>query len=65
VYEKLEEPSTTATRSSAVVTGADRVRRWREELALEQIDNVLSVVEAFELDHIYGDSVTPRIGDVS
>jgi len=57
----VNRPSTTAVRASAVVTGEDKVRRWTRELSAKQTRNILSVVEDFGLDHIYGDSVTPLV----
>jgi hypothetical protein len=55
----LEAPSTTTVLSSAVVTGANRVNSWQNKLTSRQIDNILSVVRAFGLDYLYGDSITP------
>ena len=64
VFEKLGEPSATATSSSAVIAGEDRVNRWKEALSSEQIRNILSVVEAFELDRIYSERATPISRDL-
>lgn len=64
VFENIDKPSTTTTRSSAVVTGEDRLTRWKRELSPQQISNVLHVVENFELGHVYGDSVTPRVASL-
>jgi hypothetical protein len=61
VFENIDKPSTTTTRSSAVVTGGDKVKRWKEELSPEQVGNILSVVKAFGLDYVYGDSTIPLI----
>ena len=61
--KRIDVASTTATRESAIMTGRDRIARWREELTVDQIERVLSVVEAFGLGGLYGDSVTP-VGDV-
>ncbi len=59
VISSLNKPSTTSTRSSAVVTGEDRIAKWKNTLAAVQVEQILSVVEAFDLGHLYGESVTP------
>lgn len=62
VFSALEKPSTTATSSSAVMHGDDRVTRWQRELSARQIGDILSIVRAFGLDHIYDDSPLPLPG---
>lgn len=59
VFARAGKPSTTAMRTSAVVTGDNRITGWRKTLSPVQIRNILAVVEAFELDYIYGESVMP------
>jgi hypothetical protein len=59
VFNALKRPSTTTLRSSAIITGADKVNHWKSELSKKQIDNILSVVQDFGLDYLYGDSATP------
>lgn len=59
VLEMISEPSTTTTRDSAILTGSDKVTRWQKELSPAQIRNILSIVEAFGLDYIYGASPIP------
>jgi hypothetical protein len=59
VFARIDRPSTTTRRSSAVVSGEDKVSHWKKALSPEQIDRILSVVQAFGLDHIYGDAVMP------
>jgi hypothetical protein len=61
VLASLNRPSTTAIRTSAVVTGEDKATRWKSELSPTQISNVLSVVEDFELGYLYGDSAMPLV----
>lgn len=61
VLEHFDKPSTTTIYSSAIVTGQAKLTRWRKELSRKQIDNILSVVENFELDYLYGDSVKPVV----
>jgi hypothetical protein len=61
IFASAKWPSTTAICTSAIVTGEDKVTRWARELSREQIGNILSVVETFELGHIYDDSVAPLI----
>lgn len=54
-----KQPSQTTRPASAVVTGADQIENWKKKLSRSQIDNVLRVVQAFGLDHLYGDSTLP------
>jgi hypothetical protein len=53
------QPSQTTRRASAVVTGTNKVENWKKRLSHSQIDNVLRVVQAFGLGHLYGDSTLP------
>lgn len=59
VYKYLKVPSRTTIRTSAVVTGDNRVTKWKEKLSKKQIDDILSVVRDFNLDYIYGDQAIP------
>jgi hypothetical protein len=61
VFEVIKQPSTTTVCSSAILTGENRLTRWKKDLSSKQIDSVLSIVENFGLDHIYGDSVIPLL----
>lgn len=61
VLEHSAKPSTMTARNSAIMTGEDKVRRWKEQLSEKQIDQILAVVRAFELDYIYGNAVAPRV----
>jgi hypothetical protein len=60
IFTQTGKPSTTTVRSSAVVTGDNMLTGWQKFLSPAQIRNILAVVEAFDLDYIYSDSVTPR-----
>jgi hypothetical protein len=60
VFETLQRPSTTATSSSAVIHGDNRVTRWQQALSARQIDDILTVVEAFGLGNLYDESPMPR-----
>ena len=59
IFDYLSKPSTTARPSSAVVTGHDRVTRWQKKLSAGQVNRIISVVAAFGLDYLYGDSTGP------
>jgi hypothetical protein len=59
---RIDIPSGTSLKSSAVMTGEDLVGRWREHLSQSQIANILAVVDAFGLSHLYGDSMWPPAG---
>ena len=60
-FQYLDQPSTTTLRSSAILTGDNKVSQWKKELLPTQIDSILSVVQEFGLDNLYGDSLTPRL----
>lgn len=59
VFTALDRPSATATRSSAVMRGDDKIAQWKKSLSSKQISNILSIVEAFGLDCVYDDSLLP------
>ena len=59
VFKSLNRPASTATRDSAIMSGRDKVNLWRSQLSPGQQDDILSIVHAFGLDHIYGDSPLP------
>ena len=52
-------PSMTTRLASAVVTGNNKIVRWKNGLSPAQIERILNVVKAFRLDHLYGDSPLP------
>jgi hypothetical protein len=56
----VKRPSTTSSISSAVVTGADRISRWKNTLKNREIDSILNIVREFGLDDLYGEAVTPQ-----
>jgi hypothetical protein len=60
VLETVDRPSLTSRSGSAVVTGEDRISRWRKLLPAREAEAVLSLVESFGLGHLYGDSDLPR-----
>lgn len=55
----INRPSQTTLETSAVVTGTDKLKHWKKKLSATQIDNILRVVDAFGLGHLYGDSFLP------
>jgi len=59
VLDHMDRPSTTSIRTSAIVTGDDKVMNWKGALSPEQIDRVFSVVQGFGLEEIYRDSAMP------
>ncbi len=61
VFENARRPSTTSLRSSAILTGEDRITGWGTKLSTRQITNILTIVHDFGLDYIYGDSYTPQV----
>jgi hypothetical protein len=59
VFKYVEIPSRTITRTSAPMTGDNKVTRWKKKLSQTQIRDILSVIRNFDLDYIYGDSFAP------
>lgn len=59
VIKQSSRPSMTTRMTSAVVTGNNKIARWTNSLGSAQIKNILSVVKAFDLDYLYGDSLVP------
>jgi hypothetical protein len=59
VFAQLARPSTTTVRSSAIVSGEDRVTSWQRKLSPTQTGNVLAIVEGFGLGSLYGESAYP------
>lgn len=60
IYSSLENPSGTVTHESAIMHGLDRTTHWKTKLTQRQIDVNLSIVKAFGLDNLYGDSPIPQ-----
>lgn len=61
----LTRPSTTSLPTSAILTGDDRLESWRKKLTDRQVDAILTIVDAFGLDHIYGENIIPSINNPS
>jgi len=57
----VSRPSPTAWVTSAVMTGEDKISRWKRELTFKQIDDILSIVQEFGMDKFYTDSPMPDI----
>jgi hypothetical protein len=60
VLDTADRPSLTSRSRSAVVTGEDRISRWRKLLPARDAEAVISLVESFGLGGLYGDSELPR-----
>ncbi len=61
VFARTDDPSITTTSASAVLRGENKVNRWQRELSGKQIETILSVVESFGLDFLYGDKAVPLV----
>jgi hypothetical protein len=59
VFTSLATPSASSRRRGSDVTPAGLVSGWRRSLTADQVAEVLAVVDAFGLGHLYGDSATP------
>jgi hypothetical protein len=62
VFDSLAVPSTSTRGRSGEVSAADRTADWRRKLDRTQVDEILAIVDAFGLGHLYGDSPLPRSG---
>ncbi|HUM67926.1 MAG TPA: sulfotransferase [Chloroflexota bacterium] len=65
VYQAAQKPSATSKKHSAIVAGTNQLTQWQSTLTNSQIDDVLAIVAAFNLDIIYDDLPMPRIGKVA
>jgi hypothetical protein len=59
LFTGSNQPSQTTRSASAVVAGTNKIENWKNKLSRSQIDNVLRVVQAFGLGHVYDDSTLP------
>jgi hypothetical protein len=59
VYQHLLNPSMTTSPAGPVVTGTNRIDRWQKELSVAEINDILYIVDAFGLGHLYGESLRP------
>jgi hypothetical protein len=65
LFRLLDRPAPTATGDSAVMRlrGHHKLARWQSQLSPRQVDGILSIVEAFGLDYLYGDSLVPIVDE--
>ncbi len=54
-------PSTTSLPTSAVLTGDDRLERWKRILTAGTVHDILTTVDRFGLAHLYGEMPLPLI----
>jgi hypothetical protein len=59
VFDSLVMPSASTRGRSSDVASAERTAGWRRRLTTAQVDEVLAIVEAFGLGHLYGASAVP------
>ena len=59
VFEGWRAPSSTSSKTSASLTGSDKVSRWQQVLTGEEVVQVLSVVAELGLSRLYGDDPLP------
>jgi hypothetical protein len=58
--DALDRPSSTTTAASGVLSRRRSLHEWQDRLGTRRIDNVLRVVEAFGLGHLYDAAGSPR-----
>lgn len=56
---RVDRPSTTTRMNSAVITGKNKIARWKSELRPSQSEKILKIVDAFDLGYLYEDSLLP------
>jgi hypothetical protein len=61
VFKSAATPSTTARRSSAVITGGNRIDGWQKGLSAAQVRRIMGIVSAFGLDQYYDEDLLPRL----
>jgi hypothetical protein len=61
VFEFADKPSITSRSTSAIVSGKTRENSWKVKLSHAQVERILTIVEKFHLDYIYGNSSEPLV----
>jgi Sulfotransferase family len=61
VFAIVDRPSITSRSIKAIGSGNNQGNDWKSRLSPRQIEKILSVVERFHLDYIYGDSSEPLV----
>ena len=59
LFQRLSRPSLTTHLGSDVLSGTRDLMSWTQELSPGQINDVMAIVEAFGLDHLYAPSGMP------
>jgi hypothetical protein len=59
VFDFLSRPSLTTDRGSAILSDRGSRRPWEDHMTAQQADEVMEVVRAFGLDHLYDPSGDP------
>lgn len=58
-FARVIQPSMTASEDSAILNENNIVAHWRNALSARKIERILTIVETFGLDQIYGDGPLP------
>jgi len=59
VLRRIDRPSLTSRKDSAVLVGTSRIDSWRKHVTADQLRRTLEIVELFGLDGIYAEESTP------
>lgn len=62
VIEKTSIPSPVSRRNSAINSGANLIRSWRNNVTDDQITKALGILNLFGMDKIYSDDALPLLG---
>jgi len=61
VYDNLHVPSFTSKKTGEMTDGHEKLHQWQYRLSSGQVDRILSIVDAFGLAYLYGDSYSPSV----
>ena len=60
----VDRPSQTTRRTSPLVAGREKIGNWKQNLDQSQINNILRIVQRFDLSYLYGHSSIPLHGNL-
>ncbi len=64
IFQRIDQPSPTALKWSAINKGVNLLNDWRKNLSLKQIKQGMEIISIFGLDKIYSENLKPQITNV-
>ncbi|MEC4986423.1 MAG: sulfotransferase domain-containing protein, partial [Oscillatoria sp. PMC 1076.18] len=61
IFSKIQQPSSSVRKSSAVVTGQNLVNSWKKDITETQLARAMEILSLFDLDKIYDEQATPNL----